>query len=122
MSYLFNHLYDMKYEVGQNGQPFPLVLDLMPDAKSLLIEYYNEEQNNQSSELAAAWAKLLEYPRRLALVIHCVRVAVGDPLVETPKQVDAKSMEVGIKLTQWFKLEASRLYPSFPHPKRRGFV
>ena len=115
----------MKYEVDQNEPPCPLVLDLIPDAKSLLIEYYNihgEEQNNQSSELAAAWAKLLEYPGRLALVIHCVRVAVGDPLVETPKQVDAKSMEVGIKLAQWFKLEANRLYPSFPHPKRRGVV
>ena len=57
MSYFFNRLYDMKYEVDQNEPPCPLVLDLMPDAKSLLIEYYNvhgEEQNNQSSELAAA--------------------------------------------------------------------
>lgn len=115
----------MMYEVGQNGQPFPLVLDLTPNAKSLWVEYYNvhgKEQNNQNGELAAAWAKLLEYPGRLALVIHCIRVVAGDPLVETSERVDAKSMEVGIKLTQWFKLEASRLYPSFPHPKRRGFV
>ena len=113
MSYVFNCLYDMKPEVDQNGIPCPSVLDITPDAKSLYKVYskvHGEEQRNQSGALSAAWSKLEEYTARFALVIHCVRVAAGDPEVETPEQVDAKSMEVGIRLIQWFKVETVRFY------------
>ena len=56
------------------------------------------------------WSKLEAYAARLALVIHCLRSAADDAVLESPDVVDVASMKSGIELAQWFKAEARRVY------------
>jgi hypothetical protein len=91
----------------------PLLVNLSPDAKALWKTYYNahaDEQADLVGDLSAAWAKLEEYAARLALVIHFCRWAAGAPLNDGGDVLDAESMEAGIALTEWFKVEARRVY------------
>lgn len=60
--------------------------------------------------MAAAWSKLEETAARLALVLHLARWAASDPTLENGDLVDSDSMESAIRLTQWFKGEARRVY------------
>lgn len=47
---------------------------------------------------------------RLALIIHLIRVAAGDPRLKDSDRVDESSMADAIALTQWFGNEARRVY------------
>ena len=110
---LFDRLYDLEMGVSDEGEVRPVVLGLTPNAKAAFKEYYNrhaEEQADLSGELSAAWSKLEEYAARLALVIQCTRWAAGDAVLESPDVVDAASMKSGIRLAEWFKAEARRVY------------
>jgi hypothetical protein len=83
------------------------------EAKDAWKAYYNahaQEQADLEGELSAAWSKLEEYAARLALVLHFVRWAAGDPNLLKPEIVDAASMGAGIALAKWFKHEAKRVY------------
>jgi hypothetical protein len=60
--------------------------------------------------LSAAWSKLEEYAARLALVVHFARWAANDPTLANADRVDVDSMGAGIRLAQWFKHEARRVY------------
>ena len=87
-------------------------MGLTHDAKAAYTEYYNHHNNEQtdlSGELSAAWSKLEEYAARLALVIHFTRWAAGT--ANSDDVIDVESMQAGIKLAQWFKSEARRIYP-----------
>ena len=53
-------------------------------------------------------SKLEEVAARLALVIHCVRGAAGEP--DMHAAVDTESMRRAIAITEWFKHEARRVY------------
>ena len=110
---VFDRLYDLQETVDAEGYPRPVVISLSRDAKEAWMDYYNhhaEEQNNLSGDLSAAWSKLEEYAARLALVIHCVRLAADDPALQNPEVMDVASMKAGIKLAQWFKAETRRVY------------
>ena len=110
---LFDRLYDLEMGVSDEGEVRPVVLGLTPNAKAAFKEYYNrhaEEHADLSGELSAAWSKLEEYAARLALVIQCTRWAAGDAVLESPDVVDAASMKSGIRLAEWFKAEARRVY------------
>ena len=110
---LFDRLYDLEMGVSAEGEVRPVVLGLTPNAKAAFKEYYNrhaEEQADLSGELSAAWSKLEEYAARLALVIQCTRWAAGDAVLESPDVVDAASMKSGIRLAEWVKAEARRVY------------
>jgi len=110
---LFDRLYDLEPKVDDEGVLSPQVIGLTPDAKAAWRDYFNhhaEEQTDLSGELSAAWSKLEEYAARLALVIHYARWAANDSTLESPDAVDVASMRAGIKLAQWFKAEARRVY------------
>lgn len=62
-----------------------------------------------SGDIAAAWSKLEGYAARLALVVHLIRVAAGDPDADA-EAIDEKSVAAGVTLSRWFGNEASRLY------------
>jgi hypothetical protein len=99
--------------IDVDGNPCPVIVKLSPDAKAIWATFYNrhaQEQVDLQGELSAAWSKLEEYAARLALVIHFVRWAADDPNLQDPDVVDARSMEAGVKLVQWFKHEARRVY------------
>jgi hypothetical protein len=86
---------------------------LAPAAKRTWTAYFDAhaaEQVDLTGDLAAAWSKLEEYPARLALVAHMVRVAAGDRTLTKTNILDAESMSAGIRLAEWFKYEARRVY------------
>jgi hypothetical protein len=106
---LFDKLFELKPEV--DGRPQLVIL--MPEAKEKWKAYFNAhagEQVDLTGDLAAAWSKLEEYPARLALVVHFVRWAAGDPTLADHTQVDDVSLAAGIVLASWFKHEARRVY------------
>ena len=60
------------------------------------------------------------YAARLALVVHCVRVAAGDPTLVDPDRVDEDSVASGIRLSRWFGNEARRIYAMLSEDARDG--
>ena len=108
---LFGRLSALQPNVDDTGYLNPVVMGLTSHAKVAWKNYYNhhaEEQTDLSGELSAAWSKLEEYAARLALVIQLIRWAAGNA---DSNEVDTESMKAGIKLAQWFKAEARRVYP-----------
>lgn len=110
---LINRLYELQPADGNEGMQRPVVIGLAPDAKTAWTVFYNAhaaEQANLNGDLAAAWSKLEEYAARMALVIHFVRWAAGDPSLKHEDLVDVESMKAGIILATWFKGETQRVY------------
>jgi hypothetical protein len=106
---LFDRLYELQPTVGDDGVPRPVLVRMTPDAKTAWTAYYNSnavEQADLIGDLSAAWSKLEEYAARLALVIHFIRWAAND----STDRLDVGSMAAGIRLAQWFKHEARRVY------------
>lgn len=91
----------------------PRIVALSPEALQLFIDFFNahntEREAVQSEELAAAFAKLEGGAARLALILHCVRVAGGESGLD-PALIDDASMAAGIELARWFVNEARRIY------------
>jgi hypothetical protein len=57
MGALFDHLYSLAHLVDGNGDPQPVNVELSPEAKAILIDYYNShnvEQNAQTGSLVEA--------------------------------------------------------------------
>src|SRR6516165_9839474 len=108
---LFDRLYELQPITGEDGEPWPLVVRLGADAKAAWEVYYNAhaiEQADLIGDMAAAWSKLEEYAARLALVIHLIRRVANDGV--DPLVLDVDSMLAGIRLVEWFKHEARRVY------------
>lgn len=108
---LFDRLYGLQPDQGDDGKARPVLVRLDALAKSAWTAYYDAhaiEQVDLTGDLSAAWSKLEEYATRLALVIHYVRWAAGDLTDE--RVLDAESMQAGILLAEWFKNEARRVY------------
>ena len=81
----------------------PTEIGLSPPALEIFSEFVNshgKEQVDLEGPLAAAWSKLEGYAARLALVIHLVRQASNERLVEN--EIDARSIEAGIVIARWF--------------------
>lgn len=98
---------------GDDDDTEPVVVPFSTDAKSVLVDFINEhgeEQVDLSGDLAAAWSKLEGYAPRLALLIHFIRWAAGDPSLANPDVIDTESIAAGVKLTRWFGNEARRIY------------
>lgn len=93
------------------GDARPRLMTLAPDGKAAWIAFYNEhacEQAELTGDLSAAWSKLEGYAARLALVIHLIRWAGGDPV--EPLRVNEASIAAGVVLARWFGEEAKRVY------------
>jgi len=114
ISRLFERLYELDMTAGEDEGSFrPAVVGLSADAKLEWVAFYNhhaEEQARLAGDLAAAWSKLEAYVARLALVIHCCRWAYGGGTPGDLGPIDAESMAAGIRLVEWFKVEARRVY------------
>jgi len=110
---LIDRLYEMEPAVDDEGHFYPLPLQLTNDAKEIWKRFYDDHAKqlvDLTGALAASWSKLEETPARLSLVIHCVRLAAGDPTLESPGTIDAATLKAGVELTQWFKHETKRVY------------
>lgn len=107
-------LYELEMESDAEGQPQPKLVHLSAEAKAVWIRFFEEHAvalAKQEGELAAAYSKLEETPARLALIFHLLRWADGDVL--DPWNVDARSMQAAVTVTDWFKSEAERVYGLF---------
>ncbi|QDV66205.1 YfjI family protein [Crateriforma conspicua] len=105
---VFDGLFGIQFQDEDNTPHF---LSLAKDARQRWKDYHDAHQQEQvdlSGAIAAAWSKLLGYVPRLALVIHVVtQIHNGDPITE-PVTDDA--LQRAIRLVEWFKREAGRLY------------
>lgn len=110
---LVDRLYELQPTKSDEGELRPVLVGLTPDAKTAWKKYYDthaQEQANLVGDLSAAWSKLEEYAARLALVIHFARWAAHDLDLANADVVDVASMAAGIRLANWFKGEARRVY------------
>jgi hypothetical protein len=111
---LFDRLYELQPAIDDDGESRPALVRLSCDAKAAWKAYFNAhavEQVDLAGDMAAAWSKLEEYAARLALVVHFTRWATGN--VPDECRLDVDSMNAGIRLAQWFKHEARRVYAMF---------
>jgi Protein of unknown function (DUF3987) len=109
---LLERLYELQF-AGDDEVSRPVTIELTAAAKTAWKAYFNahaQEQVDLTAELSAAWSKLEEYAARLALVLHFIRWAANDPLLESADLVDVDSMSAGVTLATWFKGEAKRVY------------
>jgi hypothetical protein len=106
-------LYKLGPHVDEAGDARPRLVSLDAEAKKVWVGFYNRhaaEQVELDGDLAAAWSKLEGYAARLALVVHCVRMAAGDLDLRDLDVVDVASVEAGVALANWFGDEARRVY------------
>jgi len=113
MRALFDRLYSLQLVTYDKGDAGPLDLPLTAQAKTAWVNFYNDhakEQEELTGDLAAAWSKLEGYAARLGLIVHLVRWAAEDPTLDNPNMIDERSIEAGVRLSQWFGHEANRVY------------
>ena len=106
-------LAELQPAVDQRGSATPALVRFDPRAQGAFVAFFEEhaERQDQASDddLAAALAKHENLPARLALILHQVRIAAGEPGID-PSKVDAKSLRSAIILTRWFCHETERVY------------
>jgi hypothetical protein len=112
---MFDVLYQLAGTPGSDGEAFPADVPLSSDAQAEWIQFQNVHATEQvalaDDDDQAAWAKLRGYAARLALVIHCVRQAAGEPV--DAWRIDVDSIRAGIGMEGWFRQEAKRVYDLF---------
>jgi len=110
---LIDTLLNLAPGLDEEGDPRPRLIPLDPEAKAVFVAWHDDharELNEATGDLAAGYSKLKGICARLALVIHCVRVADRDSTLQDPAYVDAASVTCAIRMTEWFKAEAYRVY------------
>jgi len=86
---VFDRLYDIEPDLNDDGEPVPRLLSLTPGAKQAWVQFVNEHGQRQLEHVgdeAAAISKLEAYAPRLALVVHCARLATPRPQCSRPSQ------------------------------------
>ena len=109
---IYTNLLSLQPGIDDRGVQYPIDVPLTPEAKELFAAFFNrngEEQAELTGALASAWSKLAAYAGRLALVLHLTNWAAEEEGVD-PAAIDAASMGCAIRLVEWFKIEARRVY------------
>ena len=89
-------------------QLIPAKITLSAAAKTIWIAWFNRHSNEQPPDhLRPIWAKATGHCARLALVLYELRRACGET---TEAEIDIASMSGGIKLMEYFKSHAHRVY------------
>lgn len=126
---VFDRLYSLEAVLGRDGDPEPGIVRLSAKAKAVWVSFFNEhaqEHVDLTGDLSAAWSKLEGYAARLALVVHLVRWAAGDPTIVSLDLLDEVSVASGVTLSRWFGQETRRVYAILEETddnrNRRGLV
>ena len=103
---LFDELWLLQPNRDERGQPAPMLLRPDDEAKASFVRYYDEcgdwaAESDEREE--AAWGKLSGYAARLALVGQLGRNPAS-------KIITADTMQAACELSQWFGVEAARIY------------
>ncbi len=114
---VFEGLLWMEMNIDGDGNSSPKVLSLMPEAQDAWVAFYDDHAAQQAElaggDLAAAFSKLEGYCARLALVIHCVRMADHDTTLVSDDYIDAESIGRAVRIIRWFCDETRRIYAMF---------
>ena len=115
-------LFLLRREQGATGNLTSPIVTLDTSAKAVWIEFYNRRAEAMEQEicdaLRSAYRKLEGGAARLALVVHSLRWASGEFGPERLFQLDVDSMLAGIALSDWFLVEADRVYNAMLHDNK----
>src|SRR5439155_12364411 len=95
---VFNALFAMQPDVDVDGEPHPRQITLSPEAKAAWVAWYEAHAAEMADErfpkyLRGPWAKMPGQLARVALILHCVRVAAGEAL---PDQIDVTTFAMAM--------------------------
>ena len=96
---------------GPDGEEIPRAIRLSPGGKAAWVRRHDELEDAKrlmEPDLAAVQSKLIGALARIALVLHLVRDAAGDPTLANPAAIDAESIEAAARIVRWFGREARR--------------
>ena len=116
----------MRGEREEPGRPEnwkPHTLTLTEEAQDRLIGYANELEQQKAvvygSGLKSAFSKLRGMCARNALVVHMVRCVTGEiPAGDAHLVIDMDSVNRAIRITEWLKGSAIRVYQTFLGSKK----
>lgn len=106
-------LLDLQPEAGG-----PIDLTLTDDARDLYVQFQDDSADSQNKstddEMFSAIAKARGGAARLALLIALASAAErGSEAARELRLVDGAAMKAGIRLAQWFMLQATAIYASW---------
>lgn len=111
---LIDRLLAMRHDIDDAGDLQPIEIPMSKSATLAWIDFYDAHASQQADiaddDLAAAFSKLEGYAARFTLLIHCIRVAAGDPTIENTATIDIESVNAAVKIAQWFANETKRIY------------
>ena len=110
-SAMVEKLYALDMPEDEHGTPLPRALALDKQASHLWGAFYNAlnaDMAVQDERARAMLAKLEGAAARLALVVQLGRVVAGEGAFANV--IDSESMDRGIRLANWFRREAERVY------------
>jgi len=116
---IFDTLLNLAPDKNEFGNVTPHLVRFASEAKERFdewIENHHAELNKSRipEGLRGTWAKLIAYCARFCLILHLSRCAAGEIQAET---VDAESVQRAIKLVEYFKSHAWRVYDSLNSTK-----
>ncbi len=98
-------------DTGAAGKPAPRQIALTDEAKTVWVRWHDEHvremHHTDDDHLTAHYSKLKGICARIALLFSCVQ-AVAES--RTVTQIDADTMRRAIRVTEWLKAEARRVY------------
>ena len=105
-----NRVFDRLLTLKADEFDQPRVLTLTTDAQELFKLAFNKQRErleNSPPILRAAYAKLISYTLRIALVLQLAEsVTHGDD----PTEVTLRTLEAAIEMAEWFAEETKRIY------------
>ncbi len=115
---VFNRLLDMQTNKFEATYCKPDIVKLSETAEQMWAKFHDQhtaEAHLLDHDLKAAWGKLLAYAARFALIFQFAIWASDEEkqLEGDDLQISGLAMQKAIRLTEWFKGEARRIYQLF---------
>ncbi len=110
---MVGRLLELAPRVDEDGSLKTRFIPLDDDARAVFISWHDthaHETAGQTGELAAAYSKIKGVAARLALIVHCIRVAADSSTVGNRGCIDVDSVRSAVTLAEWFKNEIGRVY------------
>lgn len=109
---VWEQLWKLEPTLNTRGEKVPLVVTFTPEGQAEFIRWYNDHSAESKDplfpdNLRGPWAKMYGYCGRLTLIIQECRYVSGEAAGE---QIDRISVQGAIRLIDYFKAHARRVY------------
>lgn len=114
MQMIVDGLLALEFQTDEHGNSIPFKISLSEKAKARFIEMFNtlaSEMQEMYEALRSLWSKMAGRIARIALVLHCIRLADGEKVEELI--IDERTMQSAIEIGRWYANEAQRCYSHF---------